>query len=415
MQNEKLATGSGRQRKSVRLSAWALAALGILVGCSKEVPMGEPLVEGELAVAPIEWNTSPIGAGRIVAIAENDDDVALFSDNGVSLWTGGDSLGRDSAVRSWRSAANVPALGFAGRWLLGVSDDGKLYRLRFGGNQPLTVEEVTGRYQLTGKPVSEVAALGGSSVGFVLDGRLAISDGTTLKHYDLNLHSVVGSQGRAVGIFGDQVVVLDVGSESLERLELPSVKWVTSAPDGQIWAATDTGLCQKRGDHFEQVYAAPEGQSVRGLSSSPSGVWVLLSGGIALLRDGQILQAALPPQIVPVEDSPSALRLIGSSSGDAWLVGESLLVRVGEESGGGQDLVLWRKNMLPIFSRQCQGCHLPNGSAHLDLSTHHSWDRYRRVLAQRVVDGMPTPMPPIGTGKLTADELAAVAAWTARP
>ncbi len=415
MLDKKRTTERVRSCKRGQIGAWALVVLGLLGGCGKEVPIGEPLVVGELAVAPIEWNTSAIGSFRVAAIAENDDDVGLFSDNGVSLWTGGESLGRDSAVRVWRSAANVPALGFAGRWLLGVSDDGKLYRLRYGASQPLSIEEVTGRYQLSGKPLSEVAALGGALIGFVLDGRLAISDGISLKQYDVSLHSLVGSQGRAVGISGDQVVLFDPASESITRLSLPSTKWVASGPDGQIWAATDNALYLQRGDHFEQVYTTSDGQSVRGLSASSSGIWVLLSDRLALVRDGQLLQAPLPLQLIPVDDSPSALRVIGSSSGDAWLVGESQLLRMGEESGGGQDLVLWRKQMQPIFSRQCQGCHLPSGSAHLELSTHHSWVRYRRVLAQRVVEGKPTPMPPIGTGALTAEELAAVAAWTARP
>jgi len=181
---------------------------------------------------------------------------------------------------------------------------------------------------------------------------------------------------------------------------------------GTLWAATPEALFRERDGQFELAYRFETSQPVRALSSASSGVWVLLSDSLALIRDGQLLTAPLPAS--PVDAPDAAVRLLGSPSGDAWLLGDSQVTRVGEESGGGQDLVLWRKQMLPVFHRLCQTCHLPSGSAHLDLSTHSAWSRFRHVLGQRVVAGMPTPMPPIGTGKPTAEELAAVSAWVSR-
>ena len=169
------------------------------LGCGVELPVGEPLSLGELAIHPIDWSAAPLAAGRVATIAEGDDEVALFGDTGVSLWTSGDSQGRDSAVRSWRSSAVVPALGFSGRWLLGIDGEGHVQRLRFGPTQSLSLEDVSARYQLQGKPVSEVASIGGALVGFVLDGRLAVSDGKTLKHYELSVRGLVGGRGRAAG------------------------------------------------------------------------------------------------------------------------------------------------------------------------------------------------------------------------
>ncbi|HND10115.1 MAG TPA: hypothetical protein PKO07_07865 [Pseudomonadota bacterium] len=399
---------------------WLVAALvlgGLVtdVSCGPQIPSGQPLTEGDLAVAPIDWNVAPLAAGKVVAIAENDDDVALFSDGSVSVWSGGESLGRDSSVRAWRSAAAVPALGFSGRWLLGVSDDGKLYRLHYGEAQTLSCEDVSARYLLSNSPVREVAALGGALVGFVTDGRLAISDGQRLKQYELSLHGLTGSLGKAAGITDDEVVVLFAQDDTLQRLSLPSVNWVAFDGAGMLWAASGSGLYRQRDDHFEQVLSPADGQSIRGLSAGSAGLWLLMSDGVALVRDGQLLRAPLPTVGNPGDDAAAMLRVLGSPSGDAWLLTDSQVVRVGEESGGGQDLVLWRKQMQPVFVRTCQGCHLPSGSAHLDLSTHSSWARYRRVLAQRVVAGTPTPMPPTGAGKLTADELAQVMAWTSRP
>lgn len=397
------------------VAALAFCGLVAMGRCGPQGPLGDPLVLGDLVVAPIDWNTSPLGSGKTLAIAENDDDVALFSDGSVSVWSGGESVGRDGSVRGWRSGAAVPALGFAGRWLIGVSDEGKIYRLHYGPTQPLSVEDVSARYLLAGSAVREVAALGGALVGFVLDGRLAISDGQKLKQYDLSIRSLTGNQGRAAAIADDEVVVLDAQTDSLQRLSLPSAKWIAFASDGVLCAATETAVYRQKDDHFESVFSVDEGQKVRGLSAGSLGLWLLLSDGIGLIADGQLLRAPLPSLGSPSDDPMVSLRILGSPSGDAWLMTDSQVVRVGEDRGGGQDLVLWRKQMQPLFARACQSCHLPSGSAHLDLSTHTSWARYRRVLSQRVVVGMPTPMPPVGTGKLTAEELAAVTAWTSRP
>ncbi|MBP6609176.1 MAG: cytochrome c [Deltaproteobacteria bacterium] len=384
------------------------------LGCGVELPVGEPLSLGELAIHPIDWSAAPLAAGRVATIAEGDDEVALFGDTGVSLWTSGDSQGRDSAVRSWRSSAVVPALGFSGRWLLGIDGEGHVQRLRFGPTQSLSLEDVSARYQLQGKPVSEVASIGGALVGFVLDGRLAVSDGKTLKHYELSVRGLVGGRGRAAGLSDRGVAIFDAESESLRHVELPDAKGLALAPDGLLWAATADALYRESGNTFEQAYHVESPQQIVALSSAGSGVWVLLGDSLAQIRDGQLLTAPLPGTWSPADGASPTLRLIGSPSGDAWLLDDTQVVRVGEDSGGGQDLALWRKQMLPVFQRLCQGCHLPSGSAHIDLSTHSSWARYRRVLAKRVVEGQPTPMPPVGSGKLTPEELAALTAWVSR-
>jgi hypothetical protein len=59
-------------------------------------------------------------------------------------------------------------------------------------------------------------------------------------------------------------------------------------------------------------------------------------------------------------------------------------------------------------------CHQPGGSAHIDMSTYSGWAQLRAQVAQRVVAMQPSPMPPAGSGKLTTEELAIVAAWAAR-
>ena len=228
------------------------------------------------------------------------------------------------------------------------------------------------------------------------------------------MRGLVGGRGRAGGLSDRGVAIFDAESESLRHVELPDAKGLALAPDGLLWAATADALYRESGNTFEQAYHVESPQQIVALSSAGSGVWVLLGDSLAQIRDGQLLTAPLPGTWSPADGASPTLRLIGSPSGDAWLLDDTQVVRVGEDSGGGQDLALWRKQMLPVFQRLCQGCHLPSGSAHIDLSTHSSWARYRRVLAKRVVEGQPTPMPPVGSGKLTPEELAALTAWVSR-
>ena len=405
---------SGPHRRWI-VAALVLGGLVTDVSCGPQIPSGQPLTEGDLAVAPIDWNVAPLAAGKVVAIAENDDDVALFSDGSVSVWSGGESLGRDSSVRAWRSAAAVPALGFSGRWLLEVSDDGKAVSLAHGGSQTLSCEDVSARYLLSNSPVREVAALGGALVGFVTDGRLAISDGQRLKQYELSLHGLTGSLGKAAGITDDEVVVLFAQDDTLQRLSLPSVNWV---------ALMALACCGPRA----------EADFIVSATTTSNRYFPLLTGSRSVVfRRDLLVCGCLCPMVLrwcatdnfcvrrcPPWAIPAMMRrrCCGFWAHRAEMPGCSPILRwcaSGKRAVADKTWCCGASRCSRCLCGPVRGCHLPNGSAHLDLSTHSSWARYRRVLAQRVVAGTPTPMPPTGAGKLTADELAQVMAWTSRP
>ena len=82
--------------------------------------------------------------------------------------------------------------------------------------------------------MSEVAHLGGALVGFVVDGKLAVSDGKALKQYDLALRGLVGSGGRAAGLGEGEggVQTFDAQTDSLRPLELPDAMAVAFDPVG---------------------------------------------------------------------------------------------------------------------------------------------------------------------------------------
>lgn len=399
------------------LLAWLLLATlgsGALAGCGTEEPARLQLPQGALALQRIDWG-EPLpaltGPGNVAAVAEAGDDTAIFGDTGLYLWSSGSTAGSDGSVRSWRAAAAVPALGFPGQWLIGVDDSGRIYRVHTGTTFGL--EDVTARYVLTGKPVREVVALGSGQVAFALEGKLAVTDGQDLKLYDLQLRNLVGGPTRLAAYDESGVTVWDAQSGALRQLAQPGVLGVAFAPDGQLWAATASTLYTESKTALVAVHEFAPPQVVTGLAGAARGVWVGLSDTLALLRAGQLLVPATSPML------PAASRLVGSVSGDVWAIAGSPgspgpLVRYGEESGGGRDLMLWRQKLVPVFSRLCQSCHLPGGSAHIDMSTYSSWVHLRAAIAARVVERKPTPMPPVSVGELTAQELADVKEWVAR-
>lgn len=404
---------TSRRAPARRLLAklFLLAALGTAApGCgTPESPPELPL--GTLDLVRIDWSEAlPALAspGRVTTVAEAGDDVAVFGERGVFLWQSGSTAGSDSSVLAWRSAAAVPALGFPGKWLLGVDGDGRVYRLHDGATFGL--EEVTARYALTGKPVREVAALGNGQVAFALDDKLALTDGTTRKLYELTLHNLIGGNGRLASYDEAGVRLLDPQGGALQTLPLPGVVGAAFAPDGQLWAATADTLYSEKDGALVATHSFAPPQVITGLAGAARGIWIGLADSVALLRDGQLLLPATSPML------PPGTRLLGSPSGDVFTIsgGDGQLGRYGQESGGGRDLTLWRTTLAPIFTRLCQACHLPAGSARIDMSTYSSWANLRTQIQNRVIDRKPSPMPPPSAGTLTPEELAAVQSWTAR-
>lgn len=403
---------------SARAGAWLAAAflLSSAAGCGGEDgATGAQLPQGTLALQRIDWGEAlpaMTSTGKVAAVAESGDDVAVFSDTGLFLWSSGSTAGSDSSVRTWQAAAAVPALGFPGRWLLGVDDGGRVYRLHSGA--VFSLEDVTARYLLADKPVREVAALGNGQVVFALADKLALTDGQSLKLFDLSLRHLVGGPTRLAAYDEAGVSLWDPQSGALRRFAQPGIVGVAFAPDGTLWAATAQMLfTEGTGDNRNALVPMHEftpPQAVTSLSGARRGIWVGLGDTLALVRDGQLLVPEVSPML------PADTRLIGSTSGDVWTVagGAGTLGRYGEASGGGADLVIWRQQLAPIFNRLCQACHLPGGSARIDLSTYSSWANLRTAISVRVVERKPTPMPPLSVGMLKPEELAAVQAWVGR-
>lgn len=387
-----------------KLSVTKLALAALLVAACAEAPPPDTLFPvGAVELSSLEWTSAPVKLGRAFAVAESGDELALYTDTGVFVFSSGASVGSDNSIHTWRGAADVPALGFSNRWLLAVDGEGRLHRLR----NHTALEEVTALYGLGDKRAQAVSPLGESLVAFAIDGNLAVTDGQNLHEYNLAVRELSGGSGRIATLGDEEVQIFDVKIGTLSRRPASGVKKTAFTTDGKLWAATETSLLREHEGSLQTIFNTEEGESIVDIAASKNSVWLALSNALAVVRGEQVLRGS------GVTMKPGT-RLAASTTGDVWTMADEELALVGDPSGTGADAVIFRKQLLPIFERLCQSCHLPSGSAHIDLSSYSSWASRRAAVQQRVVDRQPTPMPPVGSGTLTAEELEAVRIWAAR-
>lgn len=397
------ASATGIERRSAQGAGSSLLALccGLLLACGSDgadPPASLPV--GALDLMPIDWSVSQPMVGSVAAVADAGDDVAVYSDSGAWVFTSGSLLGVDASVHDWRGAAVVPALGFEGTWLLGLDGAGRLYRLR----SRTVLEDVTARYGLGELPVRQVVPLGGSQVAFALDGKLAVTDGTSQSQFELAGSQVAGGSGRIAVIDDQGVQVFTPPGGALQRYALAGCIGAALGSDGRLWAATSLSLFVETDGQLRRVFDAPSPDVLKGIAAAGDGIWLALGDTLALVQGGQLLRG-------PAGQVAADARLVGSPVGDVWVIAGGALRRFGQAGGGGADLLFWRQKIVPIYMRLCQVCHQQGGSAHIDLDTYSAWAMRRQLIGQRVIEKLPTPMPPAGTGTLTVSELQDLQTW----
>lgn len=365
-------------------------------------PPPDLLTPSDLALKAQTWNSKSVPVGKIAAVAELYDDTVVFGDQGAMVFTSGLLLNADATVKAWKQAGVIPAGDLSGDWLFGLDGSGAVRRL---ANRK-SMEDVSDRYALKGTPVQAVAALGKGLVGFSIATGLAVADGKSVTKYNMPFPTLAGGGGRAVTVAPGAVQVFDPVAMVTNEYKLPGVVAAVFDAGDHLLAVTDAALYLDSGDgQLKKIFANPGAPFTAMVAAGPS-VWLAAGDQAWLYTGGEIKRG-------PAGSVPAGARLIGSPSGDLWLLKDGALSRVGEDSGGGADQDLWKATVLPVFTRTCSLCHLPMGSSGIDLSTYKTWASRRALMNQRVVLGKPTPMPPNGAGMLTPDEMEAVKAWIA--
>ena len=376
-------------------------ALALATGCGEvQLPAGESFKLSELA-----WNSKNVDFGPISGVTEIYDDTLVLSGSGAVVLTSGVQLALDARVKSWGAVSVLPAADLSGSWAVAIDDKGSLRRLK---NRSV-MEDISDRYGLVGVPVRELAPMGQQGAVFALDGQLAVADGQTVTRYDGAYTQVAGATDRVAGIADGKVRLLDAKNKTTQDLEVGTPTALLFDENDKLGVATSEALYRESSDGAMQKIHSSKDAPIRGLVRAGTSMWLVLGDSLALVQDGKLRRAAEDDVNAVI---PADAKLFGSSSGDLWTVSSGKLRLLAEDSGGGADQDLWRRNVQPIFSRLCATCHLPGGSSGIDLSTYALWAARRSRMVVRVLDGKPTPMPPAGAGTLTAEERVALKAWT---
>ena len=301
-------------------------------------------------------------------------------------------------ARVWTSAASIPALDGDGRWIVATRFDGTLWRVRLDGE----LEAIGSRFGIAREPFRAVASAG-STVAVLLDhALLVIADGVHVTRYTLD------EGATSVAVARDQVALASRRSVSL---------WNLATSTRRTFAIAD-------GD---AAFLDAEGKAPRLVIRSPRGLWLEHGAALDLLDLGTVATYAIAgarlwferdrrlyvvtevtPFATPVTTTIATAGdqpMFGTPDGDVW-VGDNGLRRytLGATTGDPS----WTAKIQPIFRRVCAHCHLPGGSADIDLSTSAAWTREHDEIMRRVL--VTRTMPPAGT-VLPDDDRATLSSW----
>ena len=401
-------------------SRWTLlAAAATALGCGDEASMDPtPAVDAALAdvarvvddVAPepitaqsLSWNAAMAELGTITAVVESGDDVVVFGERGMQWLSGGAVFARDMRVMMWRDAASVPAGdGSAGRWVLAVDGSGHLWRVR----DRMTLEDVTARYGLGDQMVRSVAVLDETRVVFGTDAGFAVADGMrVLRWNDPSFATLQAGGGRVAARTTSGARVFDVMSQRFTDYAVEGASAVALDAEGKLVVGTATGGLWREQSGGTLVPGAPTTTgAVRSIARAGANLWMIAGEGLGVFDATEGVRLATGVTV------PADARLVGSGNGSVWVLGGGRLSRYALSVD--PRVQQWEQEVRPVFARRCTPCHLPGGTASLNLTRYQFWVDETSAIRRAVVEMQRMPPPP---ATLTAEERAAIVRWLDPP
>jgi len=375
------------------------AAAALLAGCGAGPHTRAAGAVTPLTVRAVPWNPSQAQVGRVSAVADAGSIVAVFGDSGATVLGSGAVVAVDRSVTDWASASTIAGADGSARWIVGIDRRGHLHYLRGSS----AFEDVSARYGLDGRAFRGASMLDASRVAFLVDGGLAIADGSRVARYDAlpQLLDVAGGGGRGAAIGAGLLVAFDPTLSATRSYAIPGISAVAVGRDGRIYASTRRALYAAKPDgELALVYDA-EGDTLHGLAASGAHVWFADGPELGVVEQDHVAEtsgAHVPPDA----------RLSPSTTGDVWVLSDGKLDRYARAEAEPALATTWTTTLAPIFARVCSACHQPNGSSGTDLSTAEAWESERAAIRERVV--LSRTMPPQGHPLSDADR-EVIRAW----
>lgn len=374
------------------------------VGCgSGEISGKEPASRVSRELEPltlhaIDWNAAKEDLGEVSAIAEDDEELVLFGSKGATLMAGGAVQGVIGGATKWSFAGVIPAADGVGDWMVGIADDGHIYRVR----AQLTLEDVSARYGLTNDRVRSVVGIDGKSVAFGFEGGLAIADGSLVTRYEGPKNGALsGGSGRLAWITDGAVNVLTLADRKVRAFALESASGVAIDASGRVVVIAGNTLWveQEGALTLRWTADAPFGA----IATAGPRVWMTVGTELAVATGDALAKSSG----AAVE---SGAHLSGTPTGDVWIVAPSSVRKV-SGTAPSEAIADWEGTIKPIYAKVCASCHAPGGAAGSDLSTFEGWTTRRDAIEKRVL--VDQTMPPKGT-PFTDNERATIRDWLLR-
>ena len=337
-------------------------------------------------------DTAAIPIANVEQLVELGDALYVFEPRAIAIVRGGAVVANVPApVAFWGTATTIPALDGEGRWVVATDLDGAIYRVRATGElEPIAAQ--------LGVPRASTIAAAGSTIGLATGAGVAVStDGVHLARYPV-AGALAVAQGRLAVADAHTVELWDLarGTRTSYPIAAGQPAFLDADHAPRLVVATSTQLFVEDGGKLERIAAPREPHAI----VAGSRLWVAAGGALYLFDGAGLVRTATPV--------PRAARLFGAHDGAIWIADGTQLASHAVEPRAVDPR--WRADVEPVFQRVCAHCHLPGGSADLDLSTAAAWTTERGELVRRVL--ATRTMPPAGTD-LSESDRAALARWLA--
>jgi hypothetical protein len=337
---------------------------------------------------------------RAEQIVEQGDLAYVFGPDRITVARGGVvtnvvslTCGNACPEHVWTSAASIPALDGDGRWIVATRYDGTLWRVTMSGE----LESIGDRFR-AGDRVTQVDSAG-PTIALALAGATGITtDGVHVARYPITGELAVAHDRLAVAT-EHATELWDLAKNT--RMIFPITGHPAfldgTSPEPRLVVMQADALWYARGGVLHRVRV-------------PAHYAAVVAGAQLWLRDGKALYVMLDDVLRKTDATLAAAdavdTLLGSPSGDVWLGAKSgvrrfSLARTIDDSK-------WTAQVQPVFAHVCAHCHLPGGSADVDLSSAALWTSEHDELVRRVI--VTRTMPPAGTS-LSDGDRAALATW----
>jgi len=351
-----------------------------------------------LSLHAIDWNAAKEDLGVVSAIAEDDEELVLFGSKGATLMAGGAVQGVIGGATKWSYAGIIPAADGVGDWMVGVAEDGHVYRVR----AQTTLEDVSGRYGLSADRVRSVVGIDSKSVAFGFEGGLAIADGTNVTRYEGPKSGLLsGGSGRLAWIDDGAVFVLTLADRKVRSFALASASGVAIDAAGRVVVTADRSLWIEQNGVLSLRWTADA--AFGSIATAGPRVWMTVGSELAVVT-GEALAKSTGAAI------EAGAHVSGTTAGDLWIIAPSSVRKV-SGSAPSEALADWEATIKPIYAKVCASCHAPGGAAGSDLSNYEAWIARRDAIEKRVL--VDQTMPPRGTA-FTDGERGAVRDWLLR-